>query len=487
MTNTLRNRLCILCLATWTPGLFWTSHAAGDEPGDQRPSRGVVVAADERVPPRVGDAEDAVATSEPDSQTSIDRTGSGSRQLTDPLLCQPDGLYFSDSFSPGHVSPRWFFRKYWSVEDGVLLRNDLPQTNDRIFIKKPVYKDVLIRFDFQFRGATEIRLVTGTPGHYNAVIHIQRDQFYLQTAGDDSGPYFPFRHGECAYDFRPRQWYTMLIEIVGDQAVAYLDREHLAYGRHPILDKRRSYFAIQVDRASAAFDNLRIFQATAHPRQLEHLAHIRSVSGRHPVRKSLRQQWDIQRRNAHEHLYQTDRAYRALVRRVASQHDKEKHLYPDVFRSHKEFQHEIAEYRKQLLANDAEYKRTLFATHRAARALDAFLLAQDSQVDALPPSRRERELERLRVRFREQPEYVELVAARDAAQRVLENQYPKLFTTNADITAFRREARKPVQAKPAFQVLVKETAVAYRAQQAYLLSHDSKLATLRDQLDALKR
>jgi len=487
MIATVLTRLGILCLTALLPNTLCARDRLPGHPVGQGPSRPVAVVSVERLRAHAACSDDAVAADSARRDPSNDGDPVTSRNPSAPLLCRPGRLDFADSFSPGQVSSRWFFRKYWSVEDGILLRNDLPQTNDRIFIKNPVYEDALIRFDFQFRGAREIRFVSGTPGHYNAVIHIHRDHFFVQTARDDSGPYFPYRHGECAYDFQPRKWYTLTVEFLGDQVVAHLDRDHLAYGRHPILNKRRNYFAFQVDRASAAFDNVQMFQAAPHPRQIENQAHIRSVSGKYPLKKSVRQQWEIQRRNAHEHLYQTDAAYRGLVLGVARQHDKQKQLYPDVFRSHKEFQHDIAERRKRLLAEDAEYKQTLFATYRAARAMDAFLVAREPQVDALPPSRRERELERLRTRFRKHPDYVALTSARDAAQRTLEQKYPKLFTTNADITASRRQARKRVQAEPAFKALIDATAAAYRAQQAYLLEHDKRLSELAVQLEGLNR
>jgi hypothetical protein len=65
-----------------------------------------------------------------------------------------------------------------------LVRNDLQGENKRIVIKKPQYKDVVVQFDFQFRGAGEIRLVTGGGGHYIFGVHIRRNRFRVKTADD---------------------------------------------------------------------------------------------------------------------------------------------------------------------------------------------------------------------------------------------------------------------------------------------------------------
>jgi len=402
----------------------------------------------------------------------------GARVPSPPLLVDPRKLYFADHFSPGQVSDRWFFSRDWSAEDGVLQHSDAATDAGRIFLKGAAFQDVMIRFDFQFQNARDIRLITGGSGHYNAVVHIQRDHFYVQTALDPTGPYFSYRHGECAYEFDEGRWYTLTVEFIGDELVAHIDHDHLAYARHPILDRERDYFAFQVDDASAAFDNVQILQAVKHASRGSNLAHIEAVSGRYPVPKSTGEQFAIQKSNAHEWLYQRHEAYRKLVKRVDELDERNERAYPDVFRSHKEFQDAIAAERKKLHAEDPEYKETLFATYRADRAIDAFLIAQQPDVGELPDSRRKREIERLRVRHQNDRAYLKLVAQRDAAQVVLERSYPQLFRTDADITEFRNEQRKSVQDDPAFRELIDERAAAYRAQQAYLFEHDAKLAEL---------
>ncbi len=400
------------------------------------------------------------------------------RTPSPPLLVQPTKLYFADSFSPQQISERWFFQKEWQTKDGVLVRNELPGENKRIFLKQPRYQDAMIRFDFQFRGAGEIRLMTGASGPYNAVVHIHPNQFFIQTAKDDSGPYFSRRHGECAFDFQPDHWYTMTVEFSGDQLVAHLDREHLAYAKHHILDKQRTYFAFQVDQPSAAFDNVQILTAKPHPDQEHHLQWIRRANSKYPVEKSLQEELKIRQQIAHDFLYQTDANYRALVSKVDQQKAKEKRLYPNVFRSHKEFQKEISQQRKRLLADDANYKETLHATYRAARAIDDYLLEQDPDIGELPPSRRSAALQRLKLRFANDAGYQKLLAVRDAAQTELEQKYPQLFRTDQQITKYRKEQRQAVNKDPEFRKLIDETAATYRAQQDYLLRHDSELARL---------
>ncbi len=429
-------------------------------------------------------AEQPARVTELQARLAAWRLDVGARVPSPPLLVDPRKLYFADHFSPGQVSDRWFFSSDWSEEGGVLQHSEDATDSGRIFLKGATFRDVMIRFDFQFQNSRDIRLITGGSGHYNAVVHIRRDHFFIQTALDRTGPYFSYRHGECAYDFDEGRWYTLTVEFIGDELVAHIEHEHLAYARHPILNKERGYFAFQVDDSSAAFDNVQILKAAKHASHDRNLAQIEAASGRYPVPKSAQQQFAIQKSNAHEWLYQRHEAYRNLVKRVDELDKKNKQAYPDVFRSHKEFQKAIAAERKKLHAENAEYKETLFATHRASRAVDAFLVARQPEVADFPDSRRKREIERLRLKHRNAPEYLKLVALHDTAKQALETKYPQLFRTNADITEFRRQQRKAVEDDPAFRKLINERAAAYRAQQSYLFEHDAKLAELQKRLRA---
>ncbi|MFT5527029.1 MAG: hypothetical protein ACI9HK_005011, partial [Pirellulaceae bacterium] len=254
----------------------------------------------------------------------------------------------------------------------------------------------------------------------------------------------------------------------GDQLIAHVDREHVAYAKHPILDKERGYFAFQVDESAAAFDNVQILKAAKHPKQKENLEHILKVANNYPVTLSLEDRYSIQKSNAHEWLYQRHEAYRNLVKRVDELDEKNKKLYPEVFKSHKEFQKDIATLRKKLHAEDPQYKETLFATFRADRAIEKYLISQKPTAGELPESSRKRELERLRIQHGKAAEYVKLVKIRDEAQQLLKKSYPQIFLSNDQITKHKNDRRKAANDDPEFKKRINERGDAYRAQQQYL-------------------
>jgi len=414
------------------------------------------------------------------------REQTGARIPSRPLLATPKNLRFGDHFSEGQVSENWFFQKEWLVEDGILHRNEVTGQNKRLFYKEPNFKDAVIRFEFRFDGAEDIRLVTGASGHYNTVVHIRRDHFFVQTAQDDRGPWFSMRHGECAYDFKPGKWYVMTIEFIGDQTVAHLDYEHLVYAKHPIIDQERTYFALQVDQAGAAFDNLQVFEASRHPDRVANLAHVEKAKGRFPVKKSIREEHEIRKRNLHARFHLDDPAYRKLVGEIDRLDAEKIERFPEAFSSHKAFQKKIQKLRKKLHQEDSVYKETLFATFRANRALDQFLVEKEPSIEKQPDARKKATLEKARKKHQGDPAYRKLVAFAETAQKKLESDYPKLFVSNEDITEKRNQARKALKENPEFKKLVEARGNAYRAQQDYLYENDEKLAHLKKSVEEEK-
>ena len=411
------------------------------------------------------------------------RERTGARIPSRPMLASPRNLHFGEHFSEGQVSEKWFFQKEWQVEDGVLRRNQLAGQNKRLFYKEPNFKDAFIRFEFRFDGAKDIRLVTGASGNYNTVIHIRPDHFFVQTAQDGRGPWFSMRHGECAYDFKPDKWYVITVEFIGDQVVAHLDHEHLAYAKHPIIDQERTYFALQVDQAGASFDNLQVFSASRHRDREENLAHIEKSWDRFPLKKSVRDEHEIRKRNLHARFHMDDPAYRKLVGEIERLDAEKVERFPEAFSSHKAFQKKIQKLRKKLHQEDPAYKETLFATFRAKRALDQYLVDKEPSIEKQPDTRKKAALEKARKKHLDDPDYRKLVSIAEEAQRKLEHDYPQLFVSNEDITEKRNQARKELKEDSNFKKLVEARGNAYRAQQDYLYEKDGKLKQLKARLD----
>ena len=408
------------------------------------------------------------------------REKTGARIPSRPLLTESRNLLWGEHFSAGQISPNWFFQKEWEVKNGRLLRNQIAGDNKRLFYKEPNFKDALIRFEFRFDGAEDIRLVTGSNGGYNTVLHIQKNHFFIQTAYDPDGPFYPMRHGECAYNFKAGKWYVMTIEFLGDQVVAHLDHHNIAFGQHPIIQKERTYFAFQVDRAGASFDNVQVFQVGRNPHRDKNLSLIGSEKENPSIQRTPKEEYQILKQNLHAKLHMTDPTYRALVEQVDLLDQEKVEKFPEVFTSHKAFQKKTQALRKKLHKEDPKYKEMLFATFRAKRALDEFLIGKNPEIEGLPEARSKAVLEETRIMFSSHPEYVRLVEHFEDVQQALESQYPQLFITNLEITQKRNQAREGVKDEPDFKKLTKKRSDAYNEQQNYLYQKNKKLVSLKN-------
>lgn len=414
------------------------------------------------------------------------REQAGARMPSRPLLTEPRNLQFGEHFSSEQVSENWYFQKEWETKDGMLLRNSIPGENKRLFYKNPNFKDALIRFDFRLDGATNIRLVTGSSGHYNSVIHIHPDHFFIQTAMDDRGPWFYMRHGECAYNFKPGKWYTMTVEYLKDELVAHLDHQHVAYAKHPIIDQERTYLALQVDQPSAAFDNIQVFQAGSHKSRTQNLEHIQSVANQHPVNKSTKEQFNILKSNTHAKLHLTDPKYRQLVQTIDDLDELKRQKFPEAFQPIKVIKKAIQDERKKLLKEDPNYKETLHATHRANRALDQYLYDQDPSIQQLPHSQQKAELEKARKKHLKDPAYLKLLKVAETAQKSLETQYPQFFVSDETLRAKQNNARKNLKENPDYQSLIQTRAMAYHDKEKYLSSSNPEITRLQELLNKQK-
>ena len=425
-------------------------------------------------------------------ELSVWRTQVGARTPSPPLLIQPRQLSFADHFSEGQVSPRWFFNKDWSVENETLSRSKLGTGSTRIFLKDTEFKDALIRFDFRLGNASDLRLVTGSGGHYNSILHIRPDHFFLQTAKDPDGPYFSYRHGECAFQFEPDLWYSMTIEFLADELIAHIDRTHIARAQHPIIDKQRQYFAFQVDEGSAQIDNVQIFTGSKRAESRSEQQFVLAQSARHPVKKTLLEQHSIEKTNAHERLYRNDPEYRRLVIQVDQLDQEQIKRFPEVFQTHKQINKAVAELRKRLHAQDPRYKELLFATYRAAREIDNHIIAQHPEYESLPPHQQKERLEKWRQAVNQlppekAPAYFALLEKQRTKQQLLETTYPQLFVSNEDISRSRKAKRASLKDDPQFHDGVEQRAAAWREQQDYLRTHDPQLAELESRLKDLQR
>ncbi len=409
----------------------------------------------------------------------------GARTCSSMQMTRSGNAIFEDAFSPELVSERWSSTDDYTVKNGELVRTDFSKESARIFLKKPEYKNVVVKFDFQFRGTNEIRFLTGTPGKYNAVIHIHKDRFFLQTAVDQTVPYFSAVHGICGFEFQENQWYTMTVEIAGDEVLAHIDREHFVYGQHPIIDRTRNYFAFQTETGGAALDNVQLLSANPLKEWEDRRARfVELQQNREPVEMTVRERWEYLKRNTHDLLYRNDSDYKNLVDQISAAKQRQHEQFPEVFSSIKQVKKPLLEYKSQLAANDENYKALNKAINQAKQAQKRYVMEKYPELEALPASQYAAEFERRRLMIAKESAMLNLVEQQQAAERAMQEAFPKLFISDKEIQAQQREARTRLKGNPEFQQLLKDVADLVRAEMNYRHQANPELKMLWEQIFA---
>ncbi len=405
------------------------------------------------------------------------------------VMCIPGELIFSDDFVPATVSDRWFFKANFALRDGALTRTAVdPNESKRVFLKDPAFHNTIIEFDFKLSGkTTDLRLVTGSGGHYNSVTQIRPNHFQVNTPSDREAGFVPAHLGECIRKPQAGQWQTMTVEYWNDEVIAHLGDDEFVIGKHPIIDRTRRYFAFQFDLPGASIDNVRVWNAVG---QRDDWAKTRkglakSQVGRDSVERDPVDRYKYEFTNLKSRLTLGDPAYRELVttyeRLQAALHAD----YPKAFVTHKQLGKRIAQKKKEIKAKNADFKAMEIAVNKARRAEDDYVLSTQPELarlkqDGIAKQRYPSELGLVRagLEANADKQLGALVAETASRQFALETRFPEAFETVDAAVAARQVSRKSLNDDPGFQLRNKAVVEAGKAVNAYLEQADRGVVRL---------
>ena len=397
----------------------------------------------------------------------------------EPQLCQRGQILLEDDFeSLEDVPARWFFREQWTVAQGALMRAAIPGENKRVFVKKPRYGDCIIELKVAFQGAEEIRIMTGTPGKYNAVVLLWPHGFRVTTARDQTVPHFPTIHGECAHRFERGQFYQVMIEILGEEILVRVgDENHMVVGSHPILDRERDYFAFQVDRPGAAFDDVVLASATGRAegweescRKLEQLQSKRPWLPHEPG-----EQQKIREIIARDQLYRESAVFRDLVAQTEERKLAAARKFPEVFRTVKERRKKVALESKRLIAEDSVYLALRNGINKLKRSEVELLHLLHPGLKDLPEARYHAALAEAREKSKETTAFKLVAANREIMERKMRSRYPYLEKSDQELLSESRLARSKVADTPDFKQATRAVAEAVRKEKEVVMEEAREL------------
>ncbi|MCP4889021.1 MAG: hypothetical protein GY904_20720, partial [Planctomycetaceae bacterium] len=309
------------------------------------------------------------------------------------VMCVPGELLFSEDFAPATVSDRWFFKADFALRDGALVRTMVnPDESKRVFLKDPAFHNTIVEFDFKLSGnTTDLRLVTGSGGHYNSITQIRHKHFQVNTPSDREAGMVPAHLGECIRksqigqsqigQSQSDQWQTMTVEYWNDEVIAHLSDDEFVVGRHPIIDRTRRYFAFQFDLPGASIDNVRVWKAVGQrddwAKVRKGLVELQDSRGR--VERDPVERYKYESTNLKSRLTLGDPSYRKLVATREKLQSALHADYPEAFATHKQ----LAARKKKIRANDVTFKVMEIAVNKARRAEDDYVLSTQPELARL--------------------------------------------------------------------------------------------------------
>ncbi|MGB7343307.1 MAG: hypothetical protein WBD20_03785 [Pirellulaceae bacterium] len=407
----------------------------------------------------------------------------------DSWMCKLGELIFAEDFAPETVSDRWGFKSDFALRDGALLRTSVdPTDTKRVFLKDPSFHNTIIQFDFKLSGqTTDLRLVTGSGGHYNSVTQIHPNHFQVNTPVDRDAGLVPAQLGECVREPRPDQWQTMTVEYWGDEIVAHLSKNEFIVGKHPIIDRTRQYFAFQFDLSGASIDNVHVWKATG---QREDWIETRkeltkALGNREPVSRDPTERYKIASMNLKSRLTLEDQAYRKLVARQEELQAALHADYAEAFVSHKQLSKRIAKTKRHIKETDPDFKTMETRVHKASRAEDDYVLSQKPELarlkeDGVNKNRFSSELGQVRARLEAagDKQLAALIAATTRRQAELEARYPEAFESVDAADEKRNAVRKSLNNDAEFQTRNRAVVDVGKAIKEYELRADPNLVKL---------
>ena len=181
------------------------------------------------------------------------------------LLTEPGKLLFSDDLS-GKPGPAWRVAKgKWESADGGLRAGELKADMHGAVMRHIMpFRNAVIQYSFRLDGARQTTLsINAAKGHLCRVL-INADGFTVRKDDSDhAGPDRPVVFETKKTSIKPGTWHTLVVELYGKEMVATLDGEHVAFGGHDALDADKANLGLTVAGESAAFKDLRVWEASA--------------------------------------------------------------------------------------------------------------------------------------------------------------------------------------------------------------------------------
>jgi hypothetical protein len=183
------------------------------------------------------------------------------------LLTTRGKLLFSDDFSAAKVADIWTTAKgKWEIVDGALRGTEMKADQHTAVVRTDIELPATfaLQFDFRFDGGKTIHCSFNGKGHICRAT-LTPEGFTLKGDKDKKDPKDkPATVGQVQQTFEQGKWYTMLVEVDGEEMVARVGDGPIAFGSDAKIARDKNNLGFPTAGVSS-YDNLKIWAATSNP------------------------------------------------------------------------------------------------------------------------------------------------------------------------------------------------------------------------------
>ncbi len=174
----------------------------------------------------------------------------------------PGKLVFEDDFNEDQLDSHWLTTKgLWQVASGTLVGSErVEDKHAAVLTLKQPNRDSELKFSFKLDGTKAFNLsFNHARGHLFRVV-VRDDALVITKDKDKRDPKSKVEQlAKTNADFQPGRWYTMLVEIKGDEVTVQTDNGVRATAHDPRLDVDKTGYRFVTRGSSLVLDDVKVW------------------------------------------------------------------------------------------------------------------------------------------------------------------------------------------------------------------------------------
>lgn len=183
------------------------------------------------------------------------------------IMTQRGKLLLSDDFSKPLGSDWKQAKGKWELSEGAIKGSELAADMHGAVIRRNLsFDNAIIQVSFKLEGAKQFTIsVNAEKGHLCRALVNSTGFTVKKDSLDHNKTDKPAILQRVETPISPATWHTIVFEIHGKEILASLDGQHVGFGSHPGLERKKGNVGLTVAGQSALFKDLRIWEATPNP------------------------------------------------------------------------------------------------------------------------------------------------------------------------------------------------------------------------------